>query len=292
MSAFAGLEHVVREQESLAPYTWMRLGGVAEYFAEPTNHEELSQLLRLAKKSGIPIRLLGGGSRVLVSDGGVEGVTIHLSAPAFNQIQVEDTRLIAGGSTKLGQVVSTAVREGLAGLESLVGIPGSVAGAAQGNADSHGTAMGQLTDQVTVMTFDGETETRGRDALRFSYRESNLDELAILEIQFVLEKGDPAELTRRMQKAWIVKRSTQPSGDFGIGRIFKDPQGLQAADLIDQVGLKGFSIGGAKISEKNPNYIESMPGTKSQDVKELIELATTRVHTAVGVSLECELEIW
>jgi len=292
MSAFTGLEHVVREQESLAPYTWMRSGGVAEYFAEPTNHEELSQLLRLAKKAGINPRLLGGGSRVLVSDEGVEGLTIHLSAPTFNQIRVEDSRLIVGGGTKLGQVVSTAVREGLAGLESLVGIPGSVAGAVQGNADSHGTAMGQLTDQVTVMTFDGETETRGRDALRFSYRESNLDELAILEVQFVLEKGDPGELTRRMQKAWIVKRSSQPSGDFGIGRVFKDPQGVQAADLIDQVGLKGFTVGGAKISEKNPNYIESMSGTKSQDVKELIEIARTRIHTAVGVSLECELEIW
>ena len=120
-------------------------------------------------------------------------------------------------------------------MESLVGIPGSIAGALQGNSDSHGSSVGQWTDQVTVMTHDGDVKIRERSDLRFSYRESNLDELAILEVQFVLEKGDPGELTRRMQKAWIIKKATQPSGELGSGRIFKDPQGMHAAEFIDQV---------------------------------------------------------
>ena len=108
----------------------------------------------------------------------------------------------------------------------------------------------------------------------------------------MLEKGDPGELTRRMQKAWIIKKASQPSGELGSGRIFKDPQGLNATDLIDQVGLRGHSIGGVRISDKNANYIEASPGATSHDVKELIELARTRVHAGLGVTLECELQIW
>ena len=118
-----------------------------------------------AKREGINTRLMGGGSRILVADEGVQGLVIHLSAPEFSEITVSDCRLIAGGGTKLGHVVSTAVREGLAGLESLVGIPGSVAGALQGNSDSHGSSIGQWTDQVTVMTHDGEIKVRERSHL-------------------------------------------------------------------------------------------------------------------------------
>ncbi|MDG2385257.1 MAG: UDP-N-acetylmuramate dehydrogenase [Pirellulaceae bacterium] len=292
MSVFQGLEHIVREQELLAPYTWLRLGGAAEYFAEPTSRDELVELVRAAQAAELPTRLLGGGSRILVPDEGVPGLVIHLSAPAFSEIRVEDCRLITGGGTKLGHVVSTAVREGLAGMESLVGIPGSVAGALQGNSDSHGASVGQWTDQVTVVTHAGEIKVRERSDLRFSYRESNLDELAILEAQFVLEKGDPSELTRRMQKAWIIKKSTQPFGELGSGRVFKDPQGMNAAELIDQAGLRGYQIGGVGISDKNANYVTASPGAKSQDVKKLIELAKTRVHAGLGVTLECELRIW
>ncbi|MCP4190256.1 MAG: UDP-N-acetylmuramate dehydrogenase [Planctomycetaceae bacterium] len=292
MSVFQGLEHIIREQESLAPYTWLRLGGAAQYFAEPTSREELVELVRAAKAADLPARLLGGGSRILVPDEGVPGLVIHLSTPAFSEIRVEDCRLITGGGTKLGHVVSTAVREGLAGMESLVGIPGSIAGALQGNADSHGSSVGQWTDQVTVMSHAGDIKVRERSDLRFSYRESNLDELAILEAQFILEKGDPSELTRRMQKAWIIKKSTQPFDELGSGRIFKDPQGMHAADLIDQAGLRGYQIGGVTISDKNANYVTASPGANSQDVKKLIELTKTRVHAGLGVTLECELQIW
>ncbi len=292
MSVFSGLDHIVREQEPLAPYTWFRLGGGASYFAEPTNREELTELVRIARQNDIPIRMLGGGSAILVPDQGVSGLVIHLSAPVFGDVKVDQSRLIAGAGTKLGNVISTAVREGLAGLESLVGIPGTIAGALKGNADSHGSSIGQWTDRVTVMTHDGEVKARDRKELRFSYRESNLDDLAILEAEFVLESGDPAELTRRMQKVWIVKRATLPTGQLRTGRVFKDPQGLNAADLVDQVGLRGHEIGGAKVSDKNANYIETNPGATSASVKELIELIQTRVHSALDLTLECELEIW
>ena len=287
-----GLEHIVREHELLAPLTWFRLGGAADFFAEPTSLEELVKLVRRCRESELPVRLLGSGSRVLVPDEGVRGLVVHLSAPAFGEIRVEGANIVAGGGAKLGHVVSTAVREGLAGLESLVGIPGTMAGALRGNADSHGTSIGQWTEQATVMTHEGEVIERDRRSLRFSYGESNLDDLVILRAVFALEPGEANELTRRMQKLWIIKRALQPSGELGTGRIFRDPQGLSAAELIDQVGLRGQQVGGARLADASANFIEVAPGTRSQDVRELIELMRTRVAATLGVTLETELEIW
>ena len=292
MTAFRGLEHIVREQEPLAPYTWFRLGGAAEYFAEPTNLDELVQLVRSCHTMDLPVRVIGGGSRVLIPDEGVQGLVIQLSAPAFGKIEAHGDRITAGGGARLGHLVATAVRDGLAGLEALVGIPGTVAGALRGNADSHGAAIGHWTVSANVLTRQGELRTREQDELRFSYGESSLDELVILSGTFLLEPGDPAELTRRMQKLWIVKRTTQPTGTLGTGRIFKDPQGLTAAELIEQVGLRGQHVGEARISDASANFIEVTPGATSEQVKQLIEQMRTQVAAVLGVHLEEELEIW
>jgi UDP-N-acetylmuramate dehydrogenase len=290
--AWTGLEHIVREQQLLAPYTWFRLGGAADFFAEPTSLGELVKLVNRCREDSVSVRLLGSGSRVLVPDDGVRGLVIHLSAPEFCEIRVEGSNIVAGGGGKLGHVVSTAVREGLSGLESLVGIPGTVAGALRGNAESHGTSIGQWTERATVMTHQGDVVERDRGNLRFSYGESNLDDLVILQAVFELEPGDANELTRRMQKLWIVKRASQPSGELGTGRIFKDPQGLSAAELINQVGLSGQQVGAARLADASANFIEVTPGARSQDVRELIELVRARVASTLGVTLETELEIW
>jgi UDP-N-acetylmuramate dehydrogenase len=292
MSVFRGFEHIVREQEPLAPHTWFRLGGAAEFFAEPTNLEELTRLVQHCHRGEIPVRIIGGGSQVLVPDQGVQGLVIQLSAPPFCEITVTGDQISAGGGAKLGHLVSTAVREGLAGLESLVGIPGTVAGALRGNADSYGSSIGQWTASATVLTRQGEMRVRQRDELRFSYGESSLDELVILSATFRLEPGDSAELTRRMQKLWIVKRTSQPTGTLGTGRIFKDPQGLTAAELVEQVGLGGHQIGQARVSDASANFIEVTPGATSEQVQQLITLMQSQVATTLGVELECELEIW
>jgi UDP-N-acetylmuramate dehydrogenase len=292
MSLFAGFEHIVRAQEPLAPYTWLRIGGKAEYFAEPTSLAELQRLVQHCHTHNVPVRVIGGGSRVLVRDSGVPGLVLQLSAPAFSKIEVSAPTITAGGGAKLGHLVSTSVREGLAGLESLVGIPGTVAGALRGNAESGGAAIGQWTSAATVLTHKGEMVQRQRAELRFSYGGSSLDELVILGAEFQLEPADVTELTRRMQKAWIVRRTAQPSSNLGMGRIFKDPQGLAAAELIEQVGLRGHKIGAAQISDVSANFIEVEPGVTSDQVEQLIELMRSKVLAALGVELECELEVW
>ncbi len=292
MGLLSGFEHIVVEREPLAPYTWFRLGGMAEYFAEPTSLEELEALVRHCRQQETPVRVLGGGSNLLVRDQGVPGLVIRLSAAAFSEITVEDSVIVAGAGAKLGHVISTAVREGLAGLEHLVGIPGTIGGAMRGNAGTENHDIGQWTGSAAVMTRSGQIVEHQRDDLHFAYRYSSLDELVILRANFILEREDRTELTKRMQTLWIVKKSKQPSSDESMGRIFKNPSGLRAGDLIEQAGLKGTKIGGAEISEQHGNFIIARTGASSDQVLRLIDLVQTQVRDRMGVELETDIEIW
>jgi UDP-N-acetylmuramate dehydrogenase len=292
MAFISGFENFVRTDEPLASHTWFKLGGPARYFAEPTTTEQLAALVRRAREESLRVRLLGGGSNLLVREQGVPDVVVRLSSPAFTKVVPGKNQLSAGGGAKLGHVISTAVREGLAGLETLVGIPGTVGGALRGNAGSRGGDIGQWTDQVTLMTETGDIIHRNRDELVFAYRESSLDELVILEVMFQLEQDSPEELTKRMQKQWIVKRANQPLDHQSAGCIFKNPRGMSAGMLIDQAGLKGTRIGGAEISDRHANFIVTDDGATSSDVVMLIEQVRERVFERLGVELELEIEIW
>lgn len=292
MGPFSGLEHVVRDGQPLAAYTWLRLGGAAEYFAEPTSVEELAALVRQCHAHGIPARVLGGGSNVLVPDDGVRGLVINMAAAAFCQISVRGTTIHAGGGAKLSHVVSTAVREGLAGLEQLVGIPGTIGGALHGNSGANGADIGQWTERATVMTRTGEVLVHSRDELRFSYRQSSLDEPVILGADFVLDQDDPQELTKRMQKFWIVKKAQQPQGNVNAGFIFKDVGGISAASLIEQAGLKSACMGEAIVCPQNANFIVANPGASSLQVLKLIDLLREGVAERLGVALETAIDIW
>ncbi|HVU86308.1 MAG TPA: UDP-N-acetylmuramate dehydrogenase [Pirellulales bacterium] len=292
MSLLTGFEPIARQGEPLAQHTWFRLGGAAEYFAEPRTVEQLQALVRRCATEGIQIRMLGGGSNVLVRDEGVPGMVVSLADPAFAEITASGRKISAGGGAKLGHLISVAVREGLAGLEPLVGIPGSVGGALHGNAGSRGGDIGQWTCRATVMTRSGEILERERDDLTFAYRESSLDELVILQGQFELEKEDPEELTKRMQKYWIVKKANQPLGHQSAGCIFKNPRGMSAGMLIDQAGLKGSRVGGAEVSDLHANFIVADASATSHDVLRLIDLVRSRVAERLGVELETEIEIW
>jgi UDP-N-acetylmuramate dehydrogenase len=290
--SFQGFERIVREGELLGPHTWFGLGGAAEYFAEPNSVNELAALVRRCSEEGIGVRVLGGGSNLLVRDDGVRGMVLRLLAPAFQEIKPAQQKLTAGSGARLGHVVSTAVREGLAGLEPLVGIPGTLGGALHGNAGSHGGDVGQWVCRATTMTRTGEIVTRSRSELVFSYRQSSLDDLVILGCEFELEREDPQELTKRMQKNWIVKKASQPLGHQSTGCIFKNPRGISAGMLIEQAGLKGARVGGAEVSDRHANFIVADPDATSRDVLELIERVRSTVAERLGVELETEIEVW
>jgi UDP-N-acetylmuramate dehydrogenase len=288
----SGFDEIVRSREPLAPHTWMGIGGPAEYFAEPRSVDELQNLVRRTAAEGLQIRLLGGGSNLLVRDEGVPGVVVRLSAPTFADIQTAKQIVTAGGGARLGHVISSAVRAGLGGLETMVGIPGTIGGALHGNAGSSGGDIGQWTCASDVMTRTGDIISRQREDLVFAYRHSSLDELVILNAQFQLETDDPQELTKRMQKQWIVKKAGQPLAHQSAGCIFKNPRGISAGMLIDQAGLKGTRIGGAEVSDRHANFIVVDRDATSHDVLQLIDVMRSRVAEQLGVELELEIEIW
>jgi UDP-N-acetylmuramate dehydrogenase len=292
MVSWTGFENIVRQGEPLAMHTWFQLGGPAEYFAEPENSHQLVALLKRCHEEGVDVRVLGQGSNILIRDEGVPGLILRLTSMEFGRIEIDGQRVTVGGGANLGRLVTTAVHHGLAGMEMLVGIPGTVGGALHGNTGAHGGDIGQWTAAATVITAAGESLERSRDDLAFGYHESSLDEPVILAATLVLEEEDPRELAKRMQKQWIIKRANQPMGHQCAGCVFKNPRGASAGELIEKCGLKGTRIGGAVVSERHANFIVAEPDCTSQDVLRLIDLVRSQVNDRMGVRLELEVEIW
>lgn len=292
MTLVSGFEKFVKLDEPLADRTWLKLGGNASFFAEPKSVDELAALVRRCAVEEVPVRVLGGGSNVLVRDDGVQGMVVSLSGGSFTEIQIRDGLLVAGGGARLAHAVSESIRVGLAGLEPLVGIPGSIGGALHGNSGSRGGDIGQWAYRATVMTRSGEILQRDREDLVFAYRQSSLDELVILSAEFQLEEDDPEQLTKRMQKQWIVKKANQPLSHQHVASVFKNPRGMSAGMLIDQAGLKGTRSGAVEVSQRHANFIIANEGATSQDVLRLIDTIRSRVAERLGVELETELEIW
>jgi UDP-N-acetylmuramate dehydrogenase len=278
--------------EPLGPYTWMKIGGPAQFLVRPRNPDELLEVVRHCRDEQIPVRVLGGGSNILVRDEGVSGAVVQLVDPSFGQITIEGTTVRAGAGASLSQLISHSVKAELAGLETLSGIPGTVGGALRGNAGGRSGDIGQFVDSVTTMNAKGEISTRRGNDLWFGYRESNVDDLLILEATFSLQPGEPQEITRRMRKLWIMKKATQPLSFQSAGCIFKNPRGLSAGSLIEQAGLKGIRVGQAEISDRHANFIVTHPNARSEDVLRLIDLARSKIAEQFGVDLELEIKIW
>ncbi len=292
MGIASEFESIFRTSYPLAACTWLELGGAAEYFAEPRNADELVSLVQRCHEEGIPTRLLGGGSNLLVREEGVRGMVISLADASFGTTSVDGRKLKAGGGAALAHVINESVRAGLAGLEPLVGIPGTVGGALHGNAGSRGGDVGQWADSATVLTRGGEVFERSRDELVFAYRQSSLDELAILDVTFALEQEDAEQLTKRMQKQWIVKKAGQPMSHQRTACLFKNPRGMSASMLIEQAGLAGASFEGAQLSSRHSNFVVVSDDATSSHVLKLIDQIRSRVSERLGVELETQLEIW
>lgn len=283
----------VKPAEPLAPLTWFRLGGRAEYLARPRTLDELLGLLRRCREAGIAARILAGGSNVLVRDEGVSGVVIHLESPAFADVTIAGTSVEAGAAVPLTALISQVARAGLAGLENLTGIPGTVGGAVRGNSGGRQGTIGQYVRGATVLDDDLEVRARDADELSFGYRWSNLDEPVILSASFQLEREAPEAVVRRMRRVWIVKKENQPYGHQSSGCIFKNPlPDVSAGLLVERAGLKGTRVGGAEVSDRHANYIVAHPGATAADVLALIEQVRGRIREQFGYDLELQIQVW
>jgi UDP-N-acetylmuramate dehydrogenase len=292
----AGLEEfadTIKRNEPLAPYLHLKIGGPAEMLVQPRSRDELSRFVRHCFQEHIPLRVLGNGCNMLVRDEGVGGAVLRLSEPAFTEITVEGNRVRAGTGAAVSALISQAARHGLSGFETLVGIPGSVGGALRCNAGDRYGDIGQFVRQVEVMDSDGNTQVRDRDELRFGERASNLDDPVLLSAEFRLEADLEDAIVKRMRKAWIARKASQPLSFQAAARIFKDPRGFSsAAALIEKTELARTRVGGAEVSDRDANYFIVQPGTSSRDVLRLIDLVRSRVQERFNITLEQEITIW
>ncbi|MEN6575877.1 MAG: UDP-N-acetylmuramate dehydrogenase [Phycisphaerales bacterium] len=292
MSIFSGYEEIVEQDHPLAPHTWYRLGGPADYFLRPRNAKELKEIIRRCSENHVPMHVLGFGSNLLVSDEGVRGAVIKLQAGEFGQTQFDGEQVTAWAGAELSKLVLDCVEKGLSGIEALTGIPGSVGGAVRMNAGGKFGDIGSAVEAVTLMDVQGNVFEKRKPELIFDYRSVNIRARFILNTQLRLTPGDPEKIMRTVKEGWIYKKNNQPLNTRNCGCVFKNPAGAAAGALIDRAGLKGHQIGGAVVSEKHANFIIARDGCTSSDVLRLIDAIRQRVREQFDVELELELEIW
>jgi UDP-N-acetylmuramate dehydrogenase len=282
----------VKANEPLATYTFLKLGGPAEALVQPRTVEELCGIVKRCCAHRLPLRVLGAGVNVLVQDEGVQGVVLRLNEPAFTQITVDARRVRAGCGAPLSALVSQVARHALAGLETLVGIPGTVGGALRQSGGDRSAEVGQSLRRLDVVDSAGQVQARERDDLAFSYRGSRLEDPVLLAAEFEFDSDVPDAIIKRMRKAWIQRKAVQPFSFQAACRMFQNPRGLSAAGLIAQAGLAGTKVGGAEVSERDANYLIAHPGATSRDVLRLIDLVRSRVLERFNAELELEITVW
>jgi UDP-N-acetylmuramate dehydrogenase len=279
-----------REHEPLARHTSMGVGGPAALMAFPRSPEELRGTLALRAELDAPHRVLGGGSNLVASDEGLDELVVNTEGLAKVTLH-DDQRVTAEGGANLIRTVVRACRAGLAGLQSAVGIPGSVGGAAVMNAGAYGFSISDVMTDIVVYDEIG-ARMQPPDGWRFHYRGSSIPEgAAVAEISVQLRPGDPEQLGSEIRELQLQRTRSQPVGR-NAGCVFKNPAGGHAGRLIDELGLKGTRIGGAVVSPKHANFVVNDGAASGQDVIDLLDLVRERVRREAGVELELEVRVW
>jgi UDP-N-acetylmuramate dehydrogenase len=277
--------------EPLAQYTSFGIGGPADIMVIPEGVEDVRTALGFCQAEGIPYLLMGGGSNLLVRDGGFRGIVLHLDG-VFLQLRVEGRRVWSGAGVRLSRLVAFCSKLALSGVESLAGIPGTVGGAVKGNAGAFGGCIADHLAEVRLLTRTGEQQTVSRDRIEFAYRRSSLPEgCVVLEAAFDLEPGDPVQIRQRVSENLVQRNRGQPVEWRSAGSVFKNPPGEYAGRLVEKAGLKGTRIGGACISPKHGNFIINLGGATAADVLALIDLVRHQVREEMHVELELEVQV-
>ncbi len=279
----------VLAKEPLSRYTTLKVGGAADIVFFPQNYLELLRGLALAEEMGLPVFFLGGGSNLLVRDGGLRGLTVSLrSLRAFS---VEGEILEAEAGVFLPELLSFCVRQGLSGLEFLAGVPATLGGAVVMNAGAFGQEMKDVLLEVTVLE-DGHFRTYSVSELPFSYRSWGGPKGAlVVKAKLGLKSSSPQEIKKRLREYLKRRKSTQPLRQPTAGCIFKNPAEAPAGYLIEEVGLKGFVQGRAAISSRHANFIVNLGGAKAEEILALIEKAKEEVFKAFGIELDEEVMV-
>ncbi len=281
---------LIRENVILSPYISFKVGGPARFFCEPGTPEEFSQALAWAKREGLEIFILGKGTNLVFSDRGFPGLIIY-TGKSFHHIEWKVNRVSAQSGALLQTVVSQSVGHGLAGIQNLAGIPGTMGGGTYINAGAFGQELKEVILSVTSTTMAGHLVKRTNSECGFAYRHSHFFDLGeiILETELELIPADREALQSEMRETLRKRKDKQPLHLPNAGSMFKRPPGQFAGVLIEQAGLKGLRLGGAMISEKHANFTVNAGGATAQDIFDLSEDVIRKVRDRSGTTLEREV---
>jgi UDP-N-acetylmuramate dehydrogenase len=283
----------IRINEPMSEHTSFNIGGPADLFVTVMDEEELATVLRLACENNAHHLIIGNGSNFLVSDKGYRGIIVKLG-DAFSDISVEGNEITVGAGKLLSGVSAFACRNGLAGLEFASGIPGTIGGAIFMNAGAYGGEMKDIVRSARLMSADGsQVKELSKDELGLEYRHSIIQETGdiVLSVVLGLEPDDSEAISARIAELSARRNAKQPVQYPSAGSTFKRPVGGYAAALIESAGLKGYTIGGAKVSEKHSGFIINTGGATCKDVLELMKYVQQKVYENSGIMLEPEVRI-
>ena len=275
----------------MSDYTTLKLGGPADYLVFPRSADEIGAMFTEAGAYGVPVTVIGHGSNLLVLDGGIRGLVICVGKN-MRRITRQDNTLTVQAGAMLGSAALEAAENGLSGLEFASGIPGTVGGGVAMNAGAYDGEMAQVVTRVKGIFPNGEKICLNRESMEFGYRHSVVTErnFIVTEVEFGLEPGDPAEIRAKMSELNARRAEKQPLDVPSAGSTFKRPEGFFAAALIDQCGLKGYSIGAAQVSMKHAGFLVN-GGSSSRDYLELVRYVQKTVLERTGIRLEPEIRI-
>jgi UDP-N-acetylmuramate dehydrogenase len=289
-AALRAMRGAVRENVPLGPLMHLRIGGTADWFLEPYAEEDAALAVRTCRELGVPLRVLGGGSNVVISDEGVRGAVLHLEK--LNRIVRDGDRITAGAGCTLPSLLRAAKEAGLAGLERLTGIPAQVGGAVAMNAGTRDGETFEMLVSLTVVEPDGTIAVRGPDRFQSKYRDGGLGDAIVLQATFALTPDDPGAIFERFSASLKKRNATQPVSQRSVGCVFRNPSGDAAGRLIESAGCKALRIGAVEVSGMHANYFINTGGGSAVDFVALMQEVRRRVRDKFGVDLEPEVKFW
>ncbi len=279
----------VREQEPLAKRTTLQIGGPADFFADVQTVSELTALRHVVEASLLPVFFLGAGSNLLISDKGIRGLVLHLGGD-FKRVDFQESTLSAGAGALMPTLARQAAQRGLSGVESLIGVPGTVGGGLVMNAGTREGWIGDVTTEIEALAAGGKIHTISREDWGFSYRHSKLEGLWITGATLTLKKEDPIAVQKKVDDLLAYRTKTQPLTTSNCGSVFKNPPEGAAAKFVEECGMKGQAVGRARVSNRHANFILNEGGATAAEVRSLIDTIQMKVQKQFNVCLEPEVK--
>ena len=276
--------------EPMNKHTSFKIGGSADIYVKAKSIEDIKYIIGFVKTKEIPLTVIGNGSNLLVRDNGIRGITMQID---LQEVNVEDTMVTAGAGVKLGVLAATILKNELTGFEFAAGIPGSIGGAVKMNAGAYGGEFKDIVQEVTAITRDGEIKKYTIDELDFSYRHSRFSASneIILSATLNLEKGNAEEIKSKMDELMTARKTKQPLELPSAGSTFKRGSDFYASKIIEEAGLKGYTVGGAQVSTKHSGFVVNVDNATAKDVLDLTDYMKKVVFEKFGKTLELEVEI-